>query len=492
MTARRGTRATLATLALTVWTISAGAQSVRITGSTSVRYIELRTLIRDSVTSTGAPGEGLLRQLADGRVVRCVPGEAWCRDVRPGPRASTLPALHDLDMTAWGFGRGVRLVAQFRARTSFGGAADLWPRADDEFDVLSLYGEVERDRVRARVGRQWRTSGLGFYNFDGVTVGGRPVRATWLEAWVGRSLVRGLNEARTAPALESIEPLAGLDAGLLAGVQVRYRPSGRLALSAQYQVDMRGDRRSLYSELASADAVVRSRHGTAEAAVEVDAATGATNLARLVLRSRPLGRVTLSTEARRFRPYFEQWTIWGAFSPVGFDEARAAITWAPGSGTLLVRGDATYRAYQDPEVVSTPDRLETKGWGVGSTVTWSPSPTWRMDGAYRVDAGFGAARRDAQAGITRLFGPHGSIGVQATWFERLYEFRIGEGQVGGLVAEGGWRIQERLRASGHAMLFRHFSPGASAINWTQRRALLRLEWTVGRDAEGRVSPGGTP
>lgn len=463
-------------------------QTIRITGGSTLRYIELRSLVRDSVPSSAAPGDRLLRQLADGRVVRCIPGEGYCRDVRPGANVSTVPVIHDLNATAWGFGRGTQLVAQLRGRSSFGGDPALWPRADDAFDVVSLYGEIERDRLRARVGRQWRMSGLGYYNFDGLAVAARPVATTWIEIWAGRSLVRGLNEARTAPALEAVEPLSLPNAGLLAGVQVRFRPSTRLAISAQYQVDARGDRRALYSELAAADAVWRVSAGSAEAALEVDVATSTINQARLLVRSRPLGRVSLSSEVRRYRPYFEQWTIWGAFSPIGFDEARAGLIWATPAGTLVVRGDGSYRVYEDAGVGSTVEALETSGWGAAASAAWSPATAWRLDGAYRVDAGFGAARRDAQLGATRLFANAGSIGLHGVLFERLYEFRLSEGTALGIAVEAGWRVNDRVRASGHAMAYRHLEAGPSAIDWTQRRAMLRLEWAVGRDAESAARP----
>jgi hypothetical protein len=178
------------------------AQSVRITGATSFRYIELRPFIRDSVPAGATEGSELLRQLPDGRVVRCIPGEAFCRDVRPGSAISTFPAIHDIDATAWGFGQGIRLVAQVRARSALGAHRELWPQGDDAIDVQSLYGELTRDRWRLRAGRQWKVSGLGYYNFDGLAGAIRPMPTLWIEAYAGRSLVRGLNEARTGAALK--------------------------------------------------------------------------------------------------------------------------------------------------------------------------------------------------------------------------------------------------------------------------------------------------
>ena len=60
---------------LAVWSIllavtPAAGQSIRATGSTSLRYIELRSLMRDSVAADSTAGNGILRQLPDGRVVR--------------------------------------------------------------------------------------------------------------------------------------------------------------------------------------------------------------------------------------------------------------------------------------------------------------------------------------------------------------------------------------------------------------------------------------
>lgn len=490
MTHRR--RATCLTMVLLSCSAPLGAQSVRISGSSNARYIELRPFLRDSVPADTAVGAGLLRQMPDGRVVRCIPGEAFCRDVRPGAVTSTTPVIHDIEISAWGFGQGLRLFSQLRGRTSLGGNRELWPRGDRALDVMALYGEMTRNRLRLRAGRQWKVSGLGFYNFDGVAAEFRPVTTASFEVYGGRSLVRGLNEARTSGALESIEPLSVPDAGLLMGIHARYRPSTRFALSGVYQVDFRGDRRALYSELAAFDGVFRSRAGSAEASVEIDAATAALNQARLQLRSRVIGQTTLFAEARRYRPYFELWTIWGAFSPVGFDEARGGLTWADRMGRLIVRGEASYRDYEDVGSSPTVDgALRSTGWGLGASASWSPAREWRVDGSYRVETGVGAARRDGLAGVRRDFGDRGSIALQGTVFQRLYEFRLDEGTVAGAGAEGTYRLNDRLRASASVTAYRHFGAMASSVDWTQRRASVRLAWVLGQEP-GNGQPAGGP
>ena len=199
-------------------------QTVLASGSSSVRYIEIRPFMRDSVPEDSTVGAGLMRQLSDGRVVRCIPGEAWCRDVRPGTPVSTVPVIHDLTLSAFGFGRGVQLYSHVRVRSAYGSDPGLWPQGDDQFEVMSLYGEIDREKVRIRAGRQWKVSGLGYYNFDGLAVALRPSLTTWIEVYGGRSLVRGLSEPRAGGALESIEALSLPNAGVLFGLHARYRP----------------------------------------------------------------------------------------------------------------------------------------------------------------------------------------------------------------------------------------------------------------------------
>ena len=466
---------------------ASAAQTVLASGSTSVRYIELRPFTRDSVPAGVTVGDGLLRQLPDGRVVRCLPGETYCRDVRPGTRVSTMPLIQDVSVSAWGFGRGLRLYTQLRARSALGDDGGVWPQEQDPLEVMALYGEMERERLRLRAGRQWKVSGLGYYNFDGLSVMLRPALTSSIEVYGGRSLVRGLSEPRTGGALESIESLSLPNAGLLFGLHGRYRPHPRLALSAAYQLDVRGDRAAAYSELAMADGVLRIGGGAVESSVELDLAGKALNQARLTVRSAPIGRATLFAEARRYHPYFELWTIWGAFSPVGFDEGKAGLTWASGDARLLGRVEASWRRYGEAGTDALDD-YRTTGWGAGAGGTWLPRPSWTLDAFYRLESGFGAARWEGQAGIRRAFAGAASLALQAVAFQRLYEFRLDKATVVGVGGEGSIPIGDRARGFASAMLYRQHGGGPSAIDWNQRRASLRFEWALGNDP-GYAPPG---
>ncbi len=325
------------------------------------------------------------------------------------------------------------------------------------------------------------STGLGFYNFDGISGAVQAGAPLWIEAYAGRSLVRGLNEPRTSGALQAIEALAPPAAGLLLGAQARYRPDPRIALSATYQVDFRDDGTGLYAELAAAEGVFRAAGGSIDAGIEVDVAAGALNEARLSIRAPPVGRVATRLEIRRYRPYFELWTIWGAFSPVGFDEVQAGATWADARGRVIVRGETSYRRYGETGADGPLD-LRESGWGLGAGVSWLPDAAWRLDGSYRVEAGVGAARIEGQAGIQRLLGDRGTLAVQAVAFQRLYEFRLNEGTVFGVGAEGSVRLSERARVFASITGYRHVEGGTvPGLDWTQRRANVRLQWTLGRE-----------
>jgi hypothetical protein len=456
------------------------AQSVRLTGITSLRYVEVRPLVRDSVPSSDLPGGGLLRFTPEGDVVRCLTGAVYCHGTRPADPVSTVPLMQDLEASVWGLGRGVRAFTHLRIRSGWGGEPELWPRASDAFDLLAAYGELDRTRYRVRVGRQWTTSGLGFYNFDGLLLTTRPLDGLSVEGGIGRSLLRGLSETRTGEALEAIEDLAPFEPGLMLTAQARYRASPNLALTALYHRDVRDDRAGLYAELARAEGVFRFAGGSLEASLEMDLAGSAVNEARVRSRLPPWRNGALALEARRYRPYFELWTIWGAFSPVGFDEGRAELTWARGRGDLIVRGEASYRSYDDTGMDTAISSFRTEGWSLGTVVNWALRPGWRVDGGYRVEVGFGAARSEGHLGVIRSHDPRGHVALRGLAFQRLYEFRLSHGAVVGLAGEASYRLTDRSRAFGSLAAYRHLDRADQPqLEWNQLRGSLRLEWTLG-------------
>lgn len=465
--------------------VSLRAQGVRITGTTITRYVEVRPLVNDSVSIDSTSGTGNLRRATSRDVaVQCAAGELYCRYKRSADGSeSTVSLIQDLEASVWGLGQGIRAYAHVRGRAASGVTKDLWPQADDAMDVLDAYVEIERWRLRGRAGRQWRTSGMGYYNFDGVSLLVRPIDRLTVDAFGGWSLVRGLNESLTSGAIAAVEDIPPDARGLVFGVEVRGRPTTRLSLAGTYQREIRDDRDGFYSERVSADADLRiGRFAGVSASIEADLATAEFNEALLRGRIPLPGRFTLTAEGRRHVPFFELWTIWGAFSPVGYTEGNATLSWSDARSRFLVQARGGWRKYDDTDAGVGFLPLEDSGWRMGADGTWRVNEQWTAYAATHAELGFGAARSDVDGGVRwepsrRLF-----VGVRAAGFQSAYEFRVGEGRVFALGVDGGARLGAEVRVLGDVTMYRHsFSDHAPATDWSQTRASLRVEWTIGRD-----------
>ena len=467
---------------------TADAQGVRIAGVTSAQLVDVRRMAEDSVafaSVTPLPGT-TLAQAGDGTIVRCTPGVAWCRYRRPADVASTVPVLQDLQVAAWGFGTGVSAHAQLRARQSFGPVRDLYPRARDRFDLLTAYLELDRRALRARLGRQWvPAAGFGLANYDGASLEWRPVREAAIEAYGGWSLAPGLNEPRTSAEIADVELLAPNDRGYVIGGALRARPLRPLALSARWQRDIRTDRAELYAERLATDATWRLGRGGIDGTWVHDLGTGTTSEARLRARLPQWRGAALALEARRFRPFFELWTIWGAFTPVGFTEARGTLGWQGRAGVWeRVALDFTggHRTYDATNAGVASAQLRDDGWRAGADASLRLTSDWSASAGYLREIGFGASRTDQQAGVRWEPRRRFSAGAHVAAFQTLLETRLGFFDVKGAGVDAAWRVASDVRVVGDFAAYRNRSTGGGpATSWTQRRGALRLEWSVGGD-----------
>jgi hypothetical protein len=451
-----------------------------VEGVTSLRYVGIRPVREDSVPVGETDGDGLIRRTHDGRLVRCISGEDVCRYYKADARTSAVPGVQDVRLSAWGLGRGVRAYVHVRARADLGQADGLWPRSDDAFDALAAYVELERERFRLRAGRDWKTSGLGFYNYDGASVLVRATRALTLEAFGGWSLMRGADAPRNDDALAAIEPFAPDDRAVLLGAQVRYRPRAGLAVSGLYQREIRADRLGLYSERAALDAVYAVGRVSLDGSLEADLVSRQINEARLDVRFTPDRSWSLGAFARQYRPFFELWTIWGAFSPVRYRELGVESFWRRTGSPLQLRVLTSRRSYEDTGAELTFAPLRTDGWRFVAAASLDLGPSWSTDGSYRYELGSGAGISEGQLSARRVLAEGSWIGLALVAFQRAYEFRVQQGTVYGVGVDAGYRFDARTRLSGSLTAYRHGgSTEEASVDWSQLRGSVRFEWTVG-------------
>lgn len=460
-----------------------GAQGMRVSGVTTVQLVELRRLVADSIAASSVAGAGEWRTTSDGVPALCPTGAAFCQYERSGSRINATPLLQDLTFAGWGWQEGLSFHADVRARTQLGSGGLVYPRADDHFDLLDAYAELERTRWRGRLGRQWVSGSLGSYGFDGGDALWRRGEYS-VEGWAGRALIAGLSEPYTSAQLAAVDNLPPQQDGYVFGGRARFRPDALTAAAFTYQRVLLADRSGLYSERAALDGSTRRLGMALDLGLTYDFATHDWNEARLRASTAGLRAVGYSFEVRRTRPFFELWTIWGAFTPVGYNEARTTVDWTPPGSSFAYSVRGEYRKYSE---TNTGISLRTDGWRAGGDARWRGGAAWSAYGSYDVDIGSGAASTDVRAGA-RWAGPSDvSLGADAMVTQNIYEFRIGTGRIYGLMLDAAMPIRPDIRLVVDAGLYQHtLTNGAPGPDWTQRRASVRLEWTAGRDPGAAV------
>jgi len=436
------------------------AQSVRLHGTSTVQYAQLRPIQYDSAADSGS---GAYRTL---------------------PVAYAAPFTQDLELSAWGLGvPGLRAYGLFRARAALGSSL-VWPRSSDHFDALYAYLELGRTSYVLRGGRQQRASGLGWYAFDGITAAWLPIPAIRIEGYGGRGLARASLDAPNSSAITSLDPLRPDQGSILLGASVRAAPSARSTFSAIYQRELLSDRSGLISERAAFDGrlALGSRlilSGSADADV-ARKEWGKASLAATVLVSRTW---SVELEAFQYRPALDLTTIWGAFMPESHYGYTATANVAA-SANVGLSGSFTYRRWQplssgSPFLVDVGD--DQKELGLGAHVR---KGQYALDGSYHLQVGFGG--KQSGGDVSAAYAPDGGwrAGFRATAFQQDGMFRVSGSTVYGIGAEIRSPLGHGLACSADVMrYFQRRLTGQNGLDWNQTRASLTLEWTMGADAD---------
>lgn len=464
------------------------AAGIRFTGESLARYVELRPLeLRTAPASEATLLGGGWAELADGTIAWCPVGADSCRYYAPGDEVSVAPFTQDLAATAWGLTEGLRAHVRVRARGGIDGDRSLWPEADDDFDLLDAYVELTRERYRVRAGRLWITTQLGRYDADGVAGVYRPWPRVEVEAFAGRALIRGTFERIEDGDLTAIEPYLPDAATNVWGGAVRWHDVGRGSVSLQYQREIRADRLLVYSERVGAFGHTRLGPVRVDGTFEADLLLDEVNEARLGLTV-PVATVEVGLQYRRHRPFFPLWSIWYAFSPVGYDEALGRIAWRHPGRNLSVRLSLARREYEPTHVGLVFAPLQDDAWRGMLRATWRPGRRWEVDAGYEASIGNGESLSGLDARVGYSFGRRVTVGVTGSAFQFIREYRIASGFVDAVAVDGSVQITPLVRAEGSVSRYWHTGDiDSDDVDWSQTRGVLRVVWTVG--TEPRRTPG---
>jgi hypothetical protein len=243
--------------------------------------------------------------------------------------------------------------------------------------------------------------------------------------------------------------------------------------NVQYQREIRTDNTGLYTERIGGSLRALVGNSTLDGAVTYDLAFKEINLARIQM-STPFGSgFGLVLEGRHYRPFFEYWTIWGAFSPVAYTEGRGMLTWTSPKDGLSFEVGGGYRDYDETNAGLDYVSIKEDGWRLYGGGHWVNGP-WFVDGGYRSETGFGASRYGGDLTVGRLIGGNARIALFGSSTKTFGEFRIGEqlGSGGGI--DGSWNLST-FTLSGSAGLYRiTYDNRPQSEAWTQPRAHLSM------------------
>jgi hypothetical protein len=447
------------------------SQDYRLRVDARFQSVSFRGVQLDSIPATAAIADsnGSLHT-PDGFAVVCLSSEAYCTYFRPGPIVLGAPLVTSVGGSVWGFGvRGLSAHGTARLGTDLG-SEDAWPGTEPALQLVEGYMQYAAERVTATAGRQIMSSRLGTTGFDGAHVTWRmPKQQINIAGYLGWGLARGVALPVTSPALnplDDFQPRKRQIIGGLEGVWTSRHGDARFV----YQREVDPQAHKFVSERLAFSGAVRPAAGwVVSGGGEYDIAAGWWGSADLSV-GYATRTVSGLVEARRYRPHFDLWTIWGAFSPVPYHSLRGSVSVRPTRPLQLHARGEVYRF--DPAEVSAPlVPYENDGYRAELGATFEPKTGWIIDAGYNREFGPGAALVGGGGSITYAPTAKTRVTVYGQAHDRPLEFRYSESSLRVLGFDGGTDLNDRVRFSLGAMHYdeERDRPDAAAFDWTQWR-----------------------
>jgi len=466
-----------------------GAQAFRARIDASTQRVTYRGLVADSIARALAVDDGSGSYFSpDGFRLRCST-DSQCYFFRPGALIRAMPAMASGALTAWGFGvPGLSLRASGRVATDFG-ADEAVPTIGPFAQLLEGYLEFQRKDLRLRGGRQLIASRLEPIGFDGAAASMRfPDRAAEVGAYAGWGLDRASILPVTDPALDPLDEWRPRRRQVVAGLEGAW--SHRyLDLRAEYRREVDPEDHHFVSERSTVSATGNWRDLRTTAGVDynhVEGRFGSSDLTVTYVRREH----ALSAGVRRYRPYFSLWTLWGAFSPVGYD-AQFATAQVAATPWFSLRGRAEHFAFDDAEIsTGLVPALRDDGWRLSAGASARLPRHVTIDGSVTLDRGPGASSHSAELGVDLAPIERVALSLHAGVLHRPLELRYFDAADRWLGARVEWAMRDdrRLWAEVSTIGQERRRPDAGGTRYDQVRLRAGIALTLGNSADRAPLP----
>jgi len=449
----------------------AEAQGYRVRLDSRVQSVAYRGVVPDSIPADEAViGENGGFETPDGFAVRCRPGFAYCSYYRPGPEQRGGPMVSTADVRMWGLGiRGLSLHANTRIGVDVGNT-DVWPGTDPAVQLIEGYAEFARPAYRARAGRMYEATRLGYTGYDGVRGELRLAdRQARFAAYAGRGLARALALPVTSPALDPLDDFQPLRRQWVFGGTGSWT-SEFADVRAVYEREVDPGNDNLVAERVGLEVVVRAPLDIGfEGGVDYDLAAGWWGSAELSVSRGFDDWGRLRVGARRYRPHFELWTIWGAFSPTPYRAAFGIASVMPVAGLDVTLRGEVYE-YDDTGARTPLVAGEEDGWRWSVTGRYAIRDQWSMHAGLHREKGPGAGAFGYDGGIAYQ-AERFQVSARASYLERPLEFRFDDAKVWGIGTDAYWTVLPNLALRGGVWRFdeERRRPDAAQFSWDQFR-----------------------
>jgi hypothetical protein len=448
------------------------AQGYRLRLDTQAQSVAYRGVRQDSVRFADvviAPTGGY--QTTDGFFVHCESTTApYCFFFRPGENQQGGPLVSSADLTLWGLGiNGLSVRVNGRAGVDLG-TSDVWPGTDPAVQLLEAYAEYALPSVTARVGRQLITNRLGIVGVDGGRAVVRfPKVGVDAEGYVGWGMGRATALPVSSAVLNPLDDFQPRVRQIVAGAAVEWADRyGNLRLD--YQREVERESRQFGSERASLSGELRAfTNWSLVAGADYDLANTWFGNADVSLRYTSR-LVTALVGARQYRPHFDLWTIWGAFSPVPYHAINGSVWVRPLKG-LELRGRGERYAYSPTETETPLVDVDDDGWRLGVGATLTVGKIWTFDAGYREEYGPGASSHGFEGSVSAVPTAELTLTAYGATLDRPLEFRFEEAGVDVIGLDADWRAASAIRVFLGGSLYHEDRqrPDVSGFDWNQTR-----------------------